>query len=252
MEEDQQRRQPICCRTPQENGSYKSLKMSIGKKKLHEDEGFARIMYQNFILNGVQYCRRHLMLKCHLCRVDTSSLREEVDEEREALGLRLGGDPKFNARAEKWQEYITEKQLEVTLQRDLLNLKYGTEYLKNHPEHWNNLTKQLKRQEREMNDKFLAENDEIFKDGASQCCYWACETPNGQQRYDSHGRSSSLLLRCAGCGIAKYCCKQHQKLDWVWEHKGECKLNVPEFLRREIEQDRLRNLNGNYTSYRDM
>jgi len=34
--------------------------------------------------------------------------------------------------------------------------------------------------------------------------------------------------------------------DWTWEHKGECTSKAPEFVTREIEEDRQRNLRGNY------
>ena len=87
--------------------------------------------------------------------------------------------------------------------------------------------------------RFLAENDHVMKNqGASQCCYWACKTPNGCD--------GGKLLKCSACGIAKYCCKEHQQLDWKWEHKGECTASLPGWLKEEMEQDRLRNLKGDY------
>jgi hypothetical protein len=96
--------------------------------------------------------------------------------------------------------------------------------------------------ERKINERFLSENDEFLKnEGADQCCYWACKTPNGREEQDLK------LMTCTGCGIVKYCCKEHQKLDWKWEHKGECTLNLPEFLKQEIALDREKNLKGDYS-----
>ena len=91
---------------------------------------------------------------------------------------------------------------------------------------------------------FLPEVDDVKSRGVSQCCYWACKTPTGIGE-------EKKLLKCTGCGIAKYCCKEHQKLDWSWEHKGECTVNLPAWFVAEMEQERLDNINGNYEDYDD-
>eukprot|EP00956_Cyclotella_meneghiniana_P041252 scaffold219653_cov33-Cyclotella_meneghiniana.AAC.3 len=82
--------EPTNGRVPQDDGSHKSLNMSIGKKKLHADgqNGLGRMMYQSMLVNGVQYCRRHLVLSCHLCQLEHTDLKYEVDDERQTLGLR--------------------------------------------------------------------------------------------------------------------------------------------------------------------
>ena len=228
-----------------ENGTNKSLKMSIGMKKLHSAEmkDFARMICSGFVINGVQYCRRHLMIYCHLCKENNDTLRDEVNDERARLLLRPGGAPSINERADKWQEYICEKQLLLRLKGDNLRSQYGgdtddPEFL----DEWRKMMNGNKLDEREINERFLSENDEFLKnEGANQCCYWACKTPNGREEQEFQ------LMTCTGCGIVKYCCKEHQKLDWKWEHRGECTLNLPEFLKKEIALDREKNLKGDYS-----
>ena len=239
--------EPKHCRVPQDDGTSKSLNMSIGKRKLHstvdDDNGLARMMYGTMIINGVQYCRRHLILSCHLCLAEYTPLKEETDNERQCLGLRSGGDPKLNERAEKWRYEVQEKQMQQVLHRDILILNYGKNHAKTHPEHWIKITSELKKDERDINNCFLPEIDNVKKEGMTQCCYWVCRTPNGIGE-------ETKLLRCTGCGIVKYCCKEHQLLDWKWEHKGECTVNLPDWLNREMEQDRLNNLDGDYADYK--
>jgi hypothetical protein len=175
------------------------------------------------------------MIYCHICEENNKSMQEEANAERSALGLRVGGDPMFNEKADKWMEFINAKQMEGRLKNDRLLQKYGQDYSKTHPEHWQKFVRESKDQEREINDEFLKDVQATFDDGASQCCYYACDKPDANK-----------LFRCAGCGIAKYCSKEHQKNDWGWEHKGECTSQVPQFIRDEIEDDRNRNLAGNY------
>ena len=166
-----------------------------------------------------------------------------MDEERHGLGLRLGGDPRLNERSARWHQYIVEKQMCSKPQHETLIARYGKDHAVTHPEHWQKFVRDSKAEEKEINDRFLTENDEIQqKKGTSQCCYWACETPDGRQ--------DKALLKCTGCGIVKYCCKDHQKLDWTWEHKGECTTNLPQFFKNDIEEDRQRNLSGDYSDYK--
>ncbi len=227
------------------HGTNKSLKISIGKKKLHSDEmkEMATEIYSGFVINGVEYCRRHLMIYCHLCRVNGQTLHEKVDRERIQLHLRNGGDPRINDRAYRWKDYSSEKQLQQQLQRDMLIYKYGKNHAKTHPEHWEKLWKEWDDDQLKINNRFLKENDEFMKnEGASQCCYWGCKTPNGIE--------NKKLLKCTGCGIVKYCCPEHQKLDWKWEHRGECTSSIPDYIKCDIEHDREKNLNGDYSTNR--
>jgi hypothetical protein len=119
---------------------------------------------------------------------------------------------------------------------------YGRNHAQTHPQYWSQLTMEWKIKEREINDEFLAETGDIMQNkGASQCCYWACTTPNG--------RDSQELQRCSGCKLVKYCCKEHQTLDWKFEHKGECTASHPGWYNEGLQQDRERNLRGDYADY---
>lgn len=219
--------EPSCNRV-MKGGKSVTLKMSIGRKAFDNDKVLSRMLYEGMLVNGAQYCRPHLLTRCHLCEIDYGSINEEADEERRRLGLRPCGDAALNARADKWGTLTSSKVMEVQIQRELLVKTYGRNHLKTHPEQWQNYKKNASESERQINDEFLAEEIEV-----SQCCYWACEQP------DAAG-----LRTCAGCGIVKYCCKEHQAKDWAWEHKGECKL--PTFLKQEYEEDQRRYLSGNY------
>lgn len=210
--------------------------MSIGKSKLHADPAAARVIYSKVVLNGVQYCRPHYMLYCHICEENKMSMREEVDEERSTLGLRPGGDPRINERAEYWAEFIQDKQLQLRLENDINIQQYGKDYNETVPEIWEEMVRKKVVEEREINDRFLADVQRTFDEGASECCYWACTSQP----------KATKLLRCSGCIVAKYCSKKCQQLDWQWEHKGECTANVPQFVLDEIESDRQRNLRGDY------
>lgn len=215
----------------------------MGKKKMaSESKDCQRLMYDDIMINGVPYCRRHLMIKCHLCQVDKGYVHYNTNAERKLLGLRMGGDPGLNSRSERWSDLVDAEKMKGVLQRDNLNLRYGPDHIKTHPQYWVQFMKESKIKEREINDEFLAENDDIMlTKGTSQCCYWACTTPSG--------RDGNPLLRCTGCKIVRYCCKEHQSLDWKFEHKGECTCSLPDWYNEELQRDRERNLRGDYSDY---
>lgn len=226
---------PTSGRVPQDNGTTKTLKMSVGRQKLDENPDFARMLYQYTVLNGAQYCRPHLLIRCHLCATDSWMLKQEADEERRRLALtRPSGDEALNERARKWGDRTQESLLLIKLKTDQLRQKYGDAHAETHPQHWQNQVRWMIANERTINDEFLQDAPE-----GSQCCYWACKQPNADN-----------LLRCTGCKIAKYCCEDHQKKDWKWEHRGECR--APPFIVAEYADDRKRNLAGDYRSRDDM
>lgn len=226
--------QPLAFRVPKENGKTMTLKGSIGKATLESDPDLARMMYSTFILNGCQYCRAHLLIRCHLCATDASSSKAEADDERMRLGLREAGDAGLNERAAKWGDRTRSKLMEQTLERDLLVQQYGKDHYKTHPWLWAEWKQKATRDERAINDEFLEDDPEV-----TQCCYYGCPKPDAEK-----------LLKCKGCNIAKYCGKECQVADWKWEHKSECHL--PQFLKDEYAQDRRRNLAGDYRSRDEM
>lgn len=237
--------EPRSGRVQQDDGTSKTFKMSLTKS---QRDSMATMIYSDFCINGAQYCRRHLMIRCHLCQIEGTRQKEEADEERMRLGLRPAGDPHLDERVERWKNFTMEKLMESRLKLDHIRMMYGENHMDTHPEKYDEYVQGLKAGERVINESFLKENDEIFqKEGASQCCYWNCKTPDGI--VDSDGKKKKLM-KCAGCGIAKYCCKEHQKLDWFWEHKGECTKNIPNFIKEDIASDRLRNLAGDYSDYK--
>jgi hypothetical protein len=220
---------PTINRIVKSNGRNVSLKISIGKKKLQgQGEGLGRLMYSVMVINGAQYCRPHLKTRCQLCTVDHHTLNEEINEERRQLNLRPCGDAALNGSADEWRDFIVEKTMMLQLTRDLLIQKYGRDHHITHPQHWKKWCRDADESELEINDKYLA-----MKVETSQCAYWACDTPNAPN-----------LKLCMGCKIVKYCCKEHQAKDWVWEHQGECQL--PQFFINEMQEDRARHLAGDY------
>lgn len=205
-----------------------TLKMSIGKAKLEKNPDLAHLVYNTMVINGCQYCRPHLLVRCHLCAVDSNEVNEEVDYERDILELRPCGIRQLNERAEKWGSLTKNKLLEQQLERDIMRQMNGEDYYIQNPEKWEQHAVRLKQEERQINEEFFQDPPKI-----EQCCYFACESPDAEK-----------LLTCSGCGIVKYCCKDHQAKDWLWEHKGECRL--PDFVKKKHEAERIRHLAGDY------
>jgi len=203
-----------------------SLKKMLSKAgALKTNAECSRMLYTKFTINGVNYCRAHLLIRCHLCEEDNSGSQDDCDSEREELSLRCGGDARLNKRAEKWGNRTLDM---VFVAREEIDALQG----KGIPA---SLRMEHKSRERAVNEEFLADVARVFEEGASQCCYWGCKQPDADK-----------LSRCSGCGVVKYCSKEHQMLDWKWEHKFECTKSVPKYVRDEIEADRQRNLQGNY------
>jgi len=207
-------------------------------KKLNKpgNEKLAMDLYHSVLVNGVEYCRTHLLLRCHLCQLDFRSLREEVEMEREELDLRPGGDSRLDHFSDKWESKVEEPSLLRALQGDIACIQYGPRDLVEEAQKMNEYINNLPQDDRAMNAEFMRELKELKSKGVSECAYWACENP-----------STDKLLVCAGCKFHKYCCKDHQRLDWVWEHRAECTPNVPKCVLVEVEATMKRNLAGDYS-----
>ena len=83
------------------------------------------------------------------------NLTDDVNNERESLGLRRGGDPMLDERSARWKEEVQGKIMEYTLRRDMLIQKYGTNHARAHPEHWIEHQAEFKADERDINEHFL-------------------------------------------------------------------------------------------------
>lgn len=161
----QRQREPICHCIEQDDGTSKSLKMSIGKKTLQAKgkDNMTRLMYTNMFINGVSYCRHHLMICCHLCQANNWHLHEETDEEWRQLGLREGGDPRLAERAEHWSDYILSNIAQEHMKIESLIEQYGRDDARTHPQHWNGLMREWTAEECQVNDRFLADNDDVIR-----------------------------------------------------------------------------------------
>ena len=192
-------------------------------------------LYRTVSINGVEYCRAHLLLRCHLCELDFHDTQEAVEMEREDLELQPGGDARVDDFSAKWESKMEEYAFLLSLQRDMAGIQYGPRDL---VEAAQEMTEQMKHRavnERSLNDEFFADLKELRTKGASKCCYWACEN-----------HSSNKLLVCTGCKFHKYCCKEHQALDWTWEHRAECTVNVPQCVLDDMAAEMERHLSGDY------
>jgi hypothetical protein len=213
------------------DGKNQSLKLSMLTKIHGGDEVLARVILDNFVINGAPYCYPHLQIYCHICEKNFESCHDDVNEERMRLGLRPGGDPVITHRAQEWSTYIQLKQLGMHEEIKLLALQYGGQI----PPHiWSHQNREMNITERDINQEFMQRVTQTLQEGASECCYWACQKPK------------TKLFACAGCRIAKYCCKDHQQKDWKWEHRGECYSKLPQFLKEEVTDLRERNLQGDF------
>jgi len=212
------------------NGSkpMESLKKYLSKEGLlKNDPTLSRMMYSKFAINGVLYCRPHLLLHCHLCEENSSACLDDINSERERLCLRYGGDARLNKRAEEWSDRLMSMQFAAMVKVKSIGIPFSLRA--------GMMFGEMKSSESAVNQEFLADVAQVFKDGTSQCCYWGCEQPDAEK-----------LSKCSGCGVVKYCSKKHQALDWKWEHKFECTKSVPKLFLDEIEADRQRNLHGDY------
>ena len=239
MNTNSQRRQPTAFRIVKKDGSSKTLKMSMGKDKLHNgDPSLARTMYQYFYINGCQYCRPHFLVKCHLCEVDATMNNDEVNDERINLGLKNAGDPRLDDHAQKWNDRVDGRLIMLELEHDMALMNHGRDYYVENPLAWKDECDRLDRDQRQINDELFQDLQILREQGVQQCCYWACDNEVEER----------TLKRCTGCRFAKYCSKECQESDWIWEHRGECTANVPQFILDEMRVTLERNLRGDYSN----
>ena len=58
-------------------------------------------------------------------------------------------------------------------------------------------------------------------------CAYCCAMAPSLRHADGTAAANNNLLRCSSCKLAYYCSKECQKLDWIQQHKMECKfLNI--------------------------
>jgi hypothetical protein len=96
--------EPRANRTPKGDGGTQTPKMYMMKMlKKPGNEAMAKSIYKTMLINGVEYCREHLLRRCHICEMDHSSTREEVESERLEMGLRGGGDSTVDRFCDKWE-----------------------------------------------------------------------------------------------------------------------------------------------------
>jgi MYND finger len=177
------------------------------------------------------------MISCHLCEQSHEFARDECDEEREELGLRPGGDRRLTQHSELWGDEVRRRMMLMRSDMEMVRLEKGVDHYQKHPQEWAAKGAELKADERELNDGFLAAVAEVTALGASQCCYWGCDAPDAQE-----------LSRCSGCKIVKYCCAEHQKADWTWSHRVECSARVPKLLSTHYATQREAHLRGEYSA----
>lgn len=230
--------EPTANRTITPSGRSKTTRMHLLKTlKQPGNETLASEMFASILINGAEYCRAHLLSRCHLCEKDYGGYsRECLEEERQELGLLPGGDRRVDRFNEKWGSRVEDAQFLNMLQLDIACMQHGPNHFQENPHLLNGHAQKLKAEERNINDSFFIELKELKEQGASQCCYWACDNPNFGEK----------LFTCAGCKFNKYCCKEHQSLDWTWEHRAECAATVPKHVLAEIEAKMKRHLAGDY------
>ena len=200
-------KEPRCGRLWSETKrKYRPFKMTAPHRDL------LVMAYEMVIINGCTYCRRHLKRSCHLCEVAYTHLNDEADAERRELGLRPVGDPGLDAVSDAFEQEVQGKHMRFRLLQEEL----GSTSFAQIPLHIRN---ELDADQNELNSRYLRLPE------CTHCAYWKCSNP----------LPASPLLKCSSCKLVKYCCHDHQKLDWAWEHKGEC--CVPRGMQEELDRE---------------
>jgi hypothetical protein len=193
---------------PQANRIWDDRKgRSTTMKMLTKDKELQKLLASQFTINGCLYCRSHLKASCHICEVDFESSNDDADAERRELGLRPVGDPALNAASDAFAQEVLGKRLEAQLTMEGLQQRAGGD-AEMQQRGFGGITQEMGDKESELNQRFLT------LPACSQCAYWKCKTPAPA--------ANDPLLKCGACKVVKYCCQEHQRADWTWEHKGEC------------------------------
>jgi hypothetical protein len=197
-------------------------------------------MYRSIMINGGTYCREHLLRYCPACETNyevrpppppfhththtpthtqfhsltialrTGSyhimqiLRDEVDDERERLGIRLSGDPGLDQTGGPIGDQLITR---FSIDAHGVPVNDGSSPF--------SFPASAAAQIPTMNELRVAAAEHKSRTQCTSCAYWACPCPTGVP-----------LTTCSKCKIVKYCGKDCQAADWKWEHKFECTVPV--------------------------
>lgn len=121
------------------------------------DQDMIDMFQANIVINGGNYCRKHLRISCHVCQVTYERLHEEENQNQKSLGLRNGDDG------------LDTVSIVLTRDVDSAILDFKNKHQQHRDENGNDffdgeLLKNARQNEENINSRSLAE--------CSQCSYY--------------------------------------------------------------------------------